>query len=169
MHRIYLAGPDVFLPNPQEQAEKLKSACSAFGLKGVFPLDTELALDDLPPKEKARRIFSANVGLIQSCQGVLANMTPFRGPSMDVGTAWEMGCAYALGLPIVGYTTNTRYYSDRVDVFRETSPGNLFFDPEFVEDFDLIDNLMLDCSTISVRVTFELAAEALSQHLAKQP
>jgi nucleoside 2-deoxyribosyltransferase len=163
--RVYLAGPDVFEPNPKELAEKLKSVCQKFGLEGVFPLDADLTLEGLAPKDQARLIFDANVRLIRSCQGVLANMTPFRGPSMDVGTSWEMGCAYALGLPIVGYTNDDRPYPERVEDFRERNLGLVFKDPKFVESFELHDNLMLDCSTLAVLPTFKEAVEKIRDRL----
>jgi nucleoside 2-deoxyribosyltransferase len=139
--RVYLAGPDVFYDNPEAHAEKLKLFCSQVGLKGVFPLDANISfhLSDAP-EERARKIFEGNVALIRSCQGVLANMTPFRGPSTDVGTAWEMGFAHALGLPIVGYTDDLRPYEKRV----------LIPDPYMIENFGLTDNLMLACCIGSI-------------------
>jgi nucleoside 2-deoxyribosyltransferase len=168
--RVYLAGPDVFEPNPKELAEKLKAVCQKFGLEGVLPLDAELALEGLAPREQGRLIFEANVKLIRSCQGVLANMVPFRGPSMDVGTAWEMGCAYALNLPIVGYTNDDRSYPERVKDYRgrppyESSNNAAFKDPAFVESFDLHDNLMLDCSTIDVLPNFKEAVARIRDRL----
>lgn len=188
--RIYLAGPDVFLDNATEHAKKLKSICSSFGFEGVFPLDVSfkcvpcegegsIHVPTAQPEYQAcsncngtgslataEKIFKANVELIRSCQGVLANMQPFRGPSMDVGTGWEMGFAYALGLPIVGYSPDQREYFDRVRQYRTytkgVSPPDPFFDPTMVEDFKLHDNLMLDCSTTIITNTFERAAEHMS-------
>lgn len=155
--RIYLAGPDVFRPNAKEHAEALKAVCAEHGLEGVFPLDNEV---DILREDAAQVIFEANVEMIRGCQGVLANMTPFRGPSTDVGTGWEMGFAYALGLPVVGYTTDPRPYTAKVKEYRSYTgafhavwadregPGyHGFDDPEMVEDFDLLDNLMLNCCT----------------------
>ena len=45
---------------------------------------------------------------------VIANMTPFRGPSMDVGTAVELGYSFARGLPVFGYTNIVDDYEARV-------------------------------------------------------
>lgn len=119
--RIYLAGPDVFLPSPADAAADLKDACAAVGLSGAFPLDAEItASPDARPRDVARQIFQANVALLKSCAGVLVNMTPFRGPSMDVGSAWEMGFAAALGLPVVGYMLTAdrlRGYGVEPDLF----------------------------------------------------
>ena len=131
--RVYLAGPDVFLPNAKECGETLKELLHEHGLEGVFPLDVEIALaENATGRERSRLIFLANVGLIRSCRGVLANMTPFRGPSADAGTAWEMGYANGLGLPVIGYSLESSRYAERVvpDKFE-------------IESFGLVDNLML--------------------------
>ena len=47
MIRIYLAGPEVFLPNATEIGEQKKRICEERGCVGVYPLDHELALDGL--------------------------------------------------------------------------------------------------------------------------
>ncbi len=133
--RIYLAGPDVFFSKPLEQADALKKLCAQHDLEGVFPLDASLEFTEAtPPELKGRLIFDVNVGLINGCHAVLANMMPFRSPSTDVGTAWEMGYAYARGLPVVGYSPDLRPYEQRVTR-----------DEYMIESFNLVDNLMLAC------------------------
>jgi nucleoside 2-deoxyribosyltransferase len=134
--RVYLAGPDVFFKDPQKSAEALKALCAKEGLLGVFPLDAEITFSpNDTPKMKAVKIFRANVNLLDGCHGVLANMMPFRGPSTDVGTAWEMGYGYAKGLPVVGYSPDLRPYATRAVP-----------DEFLAENFNLVDNLMLTCS-----------------------
>ena len=75
---------------------------------GVTPLDD---VPDEPAEWGAlplwRRIALRNEAHIKSCQGLIANLTPFRGPSADVGTVYEVGFARALGLAIFGYATTT--------------------------------------------------------------
>lgn len=102
MKRIYLAGPEVFLPEPGRAATYFKAVLAEHGLEGVFPLDGEVPACRTPA-ETAAAIYRANVALIDGCHGVLASMAPFRGASMDVGTSWEMGYAHGRGLPVVGY------------------------------------------------------------------
>ena len=64
------------------------------------------------PAEQARRISRANEGLMRSCDALVANLTPFRGVSMDSGTAFEVGFMQALGRPLgAGYTNVTADYS----------------------------------------------------------
>jgi len=86
MAAVYLAGPDVFLADAIDVGRVKKAHCSDHGLVGVFPLDAELALahqDGI-----SERIFNANVALIGQCAAVVANITPFRGLSVDPGTAF---------------------------------------------------------------------------------
>lgn len=160
--RVYLAGPDVFQPDPVAAGEKLKEACRRHGLEGVYPLDSGVKRRPREPGPLfARRIFEGNCLLIHGCQGVLANVSPFRGPSADVGTAWEMGYAHSLKRPIVAYSDSDRDYKERCG-FRETDSKGMS-----VEDFDLWDNLMLACCTVGgARRTFEQAARELAALLA---
>lgn len=131
--RAYLAGPDVFFPNPLEIGKAKKAICTQHGLEGVFPLDAELRLDGLSPQEQGHRCFDAMVELMESSDLAIANLTPFRGPSMDVGTAVEIGYMHGRGKPVFGYTNVAEDYADRV-------PPDGFL----VEPFGLVDNLMVE-------------------------
>ena len=111
--RIYLAGPEVFLPEARAiGAEKARLAAEA-GMEGAFPLDAQLDLDGLPTLDRARRISLGNEGLMRSCDALIANLTPFRGVSMDSGTAFEVGFMQALGRPLSGYTNVLPDYRER--------------------------------------------------------
>jgi nucleoside 2-deoxyribosyltransferase len=143
--RIYLAGPDVFLPDAVSVGADKVAVCREFGLEGVFPVDNELQLDHLAKTEQARQISLANEALMRSCAAVVANMTPFRGAAMDSGTAFEIGFMRALGHPVFGYTNATADYADRARAVRATGLLHEDFDGESVEieDFGLAENLML--------------------------
>ena len=93
MMKIYLAGPEVFFPAPQKEGQRLKDICADHGFEGVFPLDGEVGMESLAAWEIAGAIFDANIQKIDQCSAVIANMTPFRGPGMDGGTAFEIGYA----------------------------------------------------------------------------
>src|SRR5690349_20491208 len=99
--RIYLAGPDVFRADVAAHAARLKALCAERGLTGVFPLDDAVEPGGEP---LSRAIFRHNVRLIDSCKAVLANLTPFRGPGADCGTAWELGYAFAAGKRVHGWS-----------------------------------------------------------------
>ncbi|MCP4613578.1 MAG: nucleoside 2-deoxyribosyltransferase, partial [Planctomycetes bacterium] len=102
--RAYLAGPDVFFPNAAKIGEAKKQICAQFGFEGVFPLETDFSripeLDS--PEEQGHKSFDLIVELMDSCDLVIANLIPFRGPSMDVGTAIEMGYMHGCGKPVFG-------------------------------------------------------------------
>jgi nucleoside 2-deoxyribosyltransferase len=149
--RIYLAGPEVFLPQARAiGAEKCRLA-AAVGLEGAFPLDAQLNLDALPPSEQARRISRANEDLMRSCDGLIANLTPFRGVSMDAGTAFEVGFMQALGRPLAGYTNVTADYAERARAFRARGPAAMDADRADleIEDFGLAENLMIEVAILA--------------------
>jgi nucleoside 2-deoxyribosyltransferase len=164
--RIYLAGPDVFFPEPLEIAREHRDVLAGFGLEGVFPLDNEVEAGGAP-REMAQRIFELNCRLIDSCQGVLANMIPFRGPSMDVGTAWEVGYAYAQGKPIVGYTIDRSDYREKVYEAGWSNEIESERDKldHAIEHFEVTDNLMITQSVVDVVATIEEAAKLLARRL----
>jgi nucleoside 2-deoxyribosyltransferase len=150
MTRVYLAGPDVFLPGAVDWMERKKAICAGFQLVGVSPLD------DLPdqPADWAelpewRRIALRNEAHIRSCVAVVANLTPFRGPSADVGTVYEIGFARGLGLRVFGYATVATTFLDRtlssIGGGRQASDGSWWdTDGLLVEQFGLFDNLMIE-------------------------
>lgn len=150
MTRVYLAGPDVFLPDAIDWLERKKAICAGYALTGVSPLDA-LAHEpavwaDLP---QWRRIALRNEAHIRSCRAILANLTPFRGPSADVGTVYEVGFARGLGLKLFGYATVAAPFLDRtlasIDGGRQDSDGGWWDrDGLSVEQFGLFDNLMIE-------------------------
>ncbi|MFN8038475.1 MAG: nucleoside 2-deoxyribosyltransferase [Acidimicrobiales bacterium] len=132
--RVYLAGPDVFLPNAAEVAAAKQAVCGRLGLVGVHPFDAEVALDAVARGEaRGLALHDALVDQLDGCDAGIANLTPFRGPSADVGTALEVGYLVGRGRPVVGYTNVDSHYAERVDA-----------DGLAVEDHDLADNLMLE-------------------------
>ena len=143
--RIYLAGPEVFLPEAKAIGLEKQRLCDEHGFEGLFPLDASLDLDGLSKSEAARRIALANEALMRSADAVIANMTPFRGASMDAGTAYEVGFMRALGKPALGYTNAAGYYASRARAFRLLP--RLGYDCDNasvdVEDFGLAENLMI--------------------------
>ncbi len=144
--RIYLAGPDVFLPDAVAHGRRKAALCAEFGFEGAFPLDAQLELDGLSKREKARRISLANEGLMRTCDLLIANLTPFRGASMDSGTAFEVGFMRALGRPVLGYTNTSLDYRLRAETYRARGIPHGDSDAPGceVEDFDLAENLMIE-------------------------
>ncbi len=138
--RIYLAGPEVFLPDGlREQVESSKKAIlEEFGLTGLVPSDNTPELEGA--SHPAFLIYQANRELMNQSQGLLANLTPFRGPSADVGTVFELGYMIARGCPSMAYTVCSTPYNERVSGMERDANGLT------IEPFGLSDNLMLDAS-----------------------
>lgn len=154
--RVYLAGPEVFLADARAIGARKRAICARYGLVGVFPADEEDACDPtLPPPEQGLAISSAMERVMQSCNAMIVNLTPFRGPSADVGSAYEMGFMRALGRPVFAYSNDARPFRDRVaaccgGVLRQRPSGeHEDLDGMAVERFDLCDNLMLAGGVIS--------------------
>ena len=148
--RVYLAGPEVFLANAREIGARKRAICERHGLVGVFPADEEDACDPtLPLPEQGLAISRAMERVMRGCDAMIVNLTPFRGPSADVGSAYEMGFMRALGRPIFAYSNDARPFLDRVAAFCggavRVRPTGEHEDPDgmAIEPFELHDNLML--------------------------
>jgi nucleoside 2-deoxyribosyltransferase len=140
--KIYLAGPDVFLTDARGVGEQKKAMCRDFGFEGLFPLD-----NDADAGADAAKIFQANCSLMRLADVGLCNLTPFRSPSADPGTVFELSFLFAQGKPVYGYTSAARIYRERVAAVLgplDERNGQLQDrDGYVVEDFGLGDNLML--------------------------
>jgi nucleoside 2-deoxyribosyltransferase len=128
----YLAGPDVFLSTAGDIAAMKKQICHEHGFAGRFPTDPPDA-EITPAGDAGLEIFRQCIQNLRESDLIIANLTPFRGPSMDIGTAVEIGFMYGHGRPVFGYTNVTPDYRDRV-----TDDGMI------IEDFGFADNLMCE-------------------------
>jgi nucleoside 2-deoxyribosyltransferase len=141
--KVYLAGPDVFLPNAVEIGRRKVDLCRRYGLTGLFPLDNELNLDASNP---SMQIFRGNEAMMIEAGAVIANLTPFRGPGADAGTVYELGFMAGRGKLCLGYSNRPSPYADRVrEISAVTSHRGRLIDASglTVEDFGLTDNLMI--------------------------
>ena len=143
MTKIYLAGPDVFLADAVAIGRRKVELCARHGLTGLYPLDNTV---DLAASDASLRIFRSNEAMMIGADAVIANLTPFRGPSADTGTVYELGYMAGRGKLCLGYSNDPSCYADRVRQFTDVSSrdGRLV-DAEglTVEDFGLTDNLMM--------------------------
>ncbi|WP_165856328.1 nucleoside 2-deoxyribosyltransferase [Marinobacter sp. JSM 1782161] len=135
---VYLAGPEVFFPEPVRAHidQRKKAVLHEAGLEGLSPSDNVLpdGVDD-----PAQWIYDANRDLMQQASALIANLTPFRGPSADAGTVYELGYMLALSKPSMGFSVCATPYNQRV------GPGDTDANGAAIEPFGLADNLMLDC------------------------
>ncbi len=159
---VYLAGPEVFFPDVEAVAAELKRLCSAAGLEGLFPTDAERPVDT--GVSIASAIYLGNVALIDRSQAVIADISPFRGAGMDPGTAWEIGYAIARGLPVFAYTHDLRPYLDRVGAAAKGPRGPADADGLLIEDFGLVENLMITESVLGIDADAASAIRRCAQH-----
>ena len=97
---VYLAGPEVFLPNAREILDLKAALTREAGLIPVSPGDLEF-----PPTsskwELGLAISAIDEKLMHGAHAIIANPTPFRGLAADTGTCFELGfmCARGAGPP----------------------------------------------------------------------
>ncbi|MDB5523212.1 MAG: nucleoside 2-deoxyribosyltransferase family protein [Rhizobium sp.] len=146
--KLYIAGPEVFLANAREIMDQKTALCRKYGFEAICPGDL-----DIPPAATKRgfglAISKVDEDMMDSADGVIANLTPFRGIAADVGTCFELGYMCAQGKLVAAYTNvaadhyqrTVDYYGGRtVDAADGQTRGP---DGLSIEDFDMFDNLML--------------------------
>ncbi len=187
---VYLAGPEVFLPDPiaagVEKKAKIKTLNEKhnwpFTLVGLYPMDNEIE-DFKHDFRTGMIIYKANIELMQKANFVTANMVRFRGPSMDVGTAFEMGYMLGLDKPVFAYYDSKPFYGtierpglykDRVaehyTVSKDKPDSDTF--GQSIEDFQMADNLMmigsLESGSGEIADSFEQAILQIAEHINQQ-
>jgi nucleoside 2-deoxyribosyltransferase len=141
---IYLAGPDVFLPDAIEIGRRKAAICAGHGLVGLYPLDNTI---DITAADASLAIFKGNEAMMESADAIIANLTPFRGPSADAGTVYELGYMAGRGKLCFAYSNDPALYPERVArsfAVTKAAAGHMIDnDGLTVEDFGLPDNLMM--------------------------
>lgn len=187
VYYVYLAGPEVFLSDPIKAGEDKKaliqnlneSEAWPFTLIGLYPMDNEIP-DFKANSETGMRIYHANLELMNKADFIAANMVRFRGPSMDVGTAFEMGYMAGAGKPVFAYydavpfygaAEEANLYNNRVKEHWGLSETDASLDKDgiHIENFAMTDNLMMVGSHIdtgySVSEDFEKAIFNIADYL----
>jgi nucleoside 2-deoxyribosyltransferase len=147
--KIYLAGPEVFLENGRAQLQRKADLARAYGFEPVCPGDLEIPPADTP-HAFGLAISRVDEQMMNEADGVIANLTPFRGIAADVGTAFELGYMCAQGKLVAAYTNVPASHYERTVAYyggdiRDGGDGHMRGpDGLSLENFDMIDNLMLD-------------------------
>ena len=142
--KIYLAGPDVFLPDAIEIGRRKCEICARHGVIGLYPLDNTV---DLSARDASLRIFKGNEAMMDAADAIIANLTPFRGPSADAGTVYELGYAAGRGKFCLAYSNDPTPYPERaarMTPVTKSRDGRLIDgDGLTIENFGWSDNLMM--------------------------
>ena len=101
---IYIAGPDLFLLDWPERAAQAMALCAEHGLEAILPVPATVltgpGVTETFDAEAASRVFQSCREAVRKADGVIANLTPFRGSEPDSGTVTECAMAYAWGNPL---------------------------------------------------------------------
>jgi nucleoside 2-deoxyribosyltransferase len=150
--KAYLAGPEVFLPEAVTLGQQKKQLCARYGFEGLFPFDNEVIGE--PGDIRADiLIYRANIAMIAEADFGVLNLTPFRGPHADVGTAFEFGLLTGLKKPVWGYTNDVDDLLPRVkrhDIVTFDPIARVWRDSGgmSVEDFGNAENLMIEAALL---------------------
>jgi nucleoside 2-deoxyribosyltransferase len=105
---IYLAGP-LFSAIEKLENDRLCRAlekwCDVFLPQRDGELIPDLIRRGLDHVEAYRVVFDRDISALNACDAVVINLD---GRAVDEGAAFELGVAYALGKPCVGYRTDVR-------------------------------------------------------------
>jgi len=151
--KIYLAGPEVFLSNARDMLDAKAQLARDAGFTPLSPGDLEIPPADTKTGHGCN-INAIDEHMMLEADAVIANLTPFRGIAADVGTSFELGFMCALGKPVFAYTNMAKNHFTRIqdhyagdvslsDDGRYRGPDGLS-----VENFDMVDNLMLHGSIL---------------------
>jgi nucleoside 2-deoxyribosyltransferase len=147
--KVYLAGPEIFMPDFRAQIDRKIALARAAGFIPLSPGD--IPIPEMPtPHAFGLAISAVDEEMMDASDAIIANITPLRGIAADAGTAFELGymcgrgkIVYAYSNVADDYSTRLRAYyggkTHRFDDGRERGPDGFS-----LEDFDMADNLMLD-------------------------
>jgi nucleoside 2-deoxyribosyltransferase len=150
IENVFLAGPDLWFPDAGDHLTRKVEMCLAAGFvplggRGEGLVETE------PSEAMAREIYAMALARLREADAVIVNLTPWRGPNADPGTAFEAGFASALGKPVFAYlnvgSEEEADYRGRVEVMMGAVPGEdgrwRDLDDGEIEGLDLPENVML--------------------------
>ena len=99
--KTYIAGP-LCLENEREHLEKIDAICKKLGIKTFLPhRDCGLWKDG----KNIKKIAEGDLKGFDKCDFLIANLNGFN---IGAGTAWEIGYAFAKGIPIIAVKTDKR-------------------------------------------------------------
>ena len=140
--KAYLAGPDVFLPDARRHMLRKVEICARYNIVGLPPLNEDVqSLGARSDAEAWQTIFRNDLAMMEECDIIIANLTPFRGPSADAGTLIEIGWFLGRGRPIFGYSNSAASFAARSRHHIKAIPDVVT--GMAIEGFGLPDNLMI--------------------------
>ena len=147
---IYLAGPDPWFPDAEAHDLKKRALCQSAGFRAVTALDNQ-PTETERSEVMARELYADTAQRLRQSDALIANLTPWRGPTCDPATAFACGFMAALGKPVFAYLNvadeDEADHRQRVDRFLGATPDEAGvwrdMDGAEIEDFGLPESLML--------------------------
>lgn len=146
--KVYLAGPEVFLPNAKEMLAVKADLVREAGFIPISPGDLEIPKADTR-FEHGLNISAVDEKMMLEADAIIANLTPFRGVAADTGTTFELGFMCGQGKHVFAYTNVKSNHFNRLMEQCDNSAlpddtGRYRADDGIaIENCDMIDNLML--------------------------
>jgi len=146
---VYLSGPERWLPDSEALVARQHALCAAAGVE-VKVADAAMVEQD-GSEAMARELYANALASVRDADAVIANLTPWRGPSAHPATLFETGFASALGKPVFAYMNvgdeADAEYAERVGATVGVVLGEdgvlRDADNTVVEDFGLPETIML--------------------------
>ncbi|WP_094228884.1 nucleoside 2-deoxyribosyltransferase [Methanolobus psychrotolerans] len=107
--QIYLAGP-LFSQAERDFNVLLRDMLAEMGFSVFLPQEDGNDTESSRLEDRQRIIFENDIRGLDESDIVLAVLD--GGSDVDSGTAWEMGYAYAKGMPVIGLKTDFRTFGD---------------------------------------------------------
>ncbi|HYG78061.1 MAG TPA: nucleoside 2-deoxyribosyltransferase [Planctomycetota bacterium] len=132
--RVYLAGP-LFTIHERRCNRELARAIEAELPGTLVLLPQDFKIDGRYNDQRAfGAIFKGCIDGIDSCHCMVAWLD---GPDSDSGTCFEVGYAYAKGMPVIGVRTDFRLNQERgVNVMLSRACAAFVYRPSFDEDIE---------------------------------
>lgn len=108
--KIYLAGP-LFNEPERNFNRRIVETLRNNGYDVWIPQENFPAA--VGSEEEKKRVFDVDLRELRGCEVVVAVLD---GECVDCGTAFEVGYAYALGIPVVGIKTDIRVFSRNEEI-----------------------------------------------------
>ena len=162
--RVYLAGPSVFFRDAATRRAALEGLCFRHFVEPVWPADGDRPEHrGLSGREMGKSICLGNLAAILGSEAMVADISPFRGPHCDPGTAFEIAYAVARGIPVFAFTEAVATdgaclrLTDRI--WCERTADGIWRDVHghMVEDFGMAENLMIGASVRMVCTSADAA------------
>ncbi len=167
--KVYIAGPECFMPDGRERAERALELCRRYGFEGHSPaLEEEnfgprVDFSDPDRRAVADAICRRNMWLIEHCDIVIANCNNFRGQEPDGGTCFELGYGYIKGKKLYCFLEDIRPCFEKYVGSKIPDKNGTLRDEQgrFFERGPL--NLMLSAPSRVVQGDFEAALKAAAR------